>query len=65
MEKGNQNYGNALMLNLSFEDCQLTQLRQSILGADLVVTNHALLLANQELKDSALGHRRLLQVNYI
>lgn len=38
-----------------FGDCYLTRLRQELLGADLVVTNHALLLANQGLQDNALG----------
>jgi ATP-dependent DNA helicase DinG len=38
-----------------FGECHLTRLRQELLDADLVVTNHALLLANQGLPDSALS----------
>jgi ATP-dependent DNA helicase DinG len=38
-----------------FEDCFLTKLRQEILEADLVVVNHALLLADRVLRESAFG----------
>jgi ATP-dependent DNA helicase DinG len=38
-----------------FEDCFLTRLRQEILAADLVVANHALLLADRVLRESAFG----------
>ena len=38
-----------------FEDCYLTRLRQEILEADLVVANHALLLADRVLRESAFG----------
>jgi ATP-dependent DNA helicase DinG len=38
-----------------FEDCFLTRLRQEILEADLVVANHALLLADRVLRESAFG----------
>jgi len=38
-----------------FEDCFLTRLRQGILEADLVVANHALLLADRVLRESAFG----------
>jgi len=38
-----------------FEDCHLTKLRQEILEADLVVANHALLLADRVLRESAFG----------
>jgi len=38
-----------------YEDCHLTVLRQEILGADLVVANHALLLADRVLRESAFG----------
>jgi ATP-dependent DNA helicase DinG len=38
-----------------FEDCHLTRLRQEILEADLVVANHALLLADRVLRESAFG----------
>jgi ATP-dependent DNA helicase DinG len=38
-----------------FENCFLTRLRQQILEADLVVANHALLLADRVLRESAFG----------
>ena len=38
-----------------FEACFLTRLRQEILEADLVVANHALLLADRVLRESAFG----------
>jgi len=38
-----------------YEDCHLTALRQEILEADLVVANHALLLADRVLRESAFG----------
>jgi ATP-dependent DNA helicase DinG len=38
-----------------FEDCFLTRLRQEVLAADLVVANHALLLADRVLRESAFG----------
>jgi ATP-dependent DNA helicase DinG len=38
-----------------FEDCFLTQLRQEITKADLVIVNHALLLADRVLRESAFG----------
>jgi ATP-dependent DNA helicase DinG len=38
-----------------FEECHLTRLRQEILGADIVVANHALLLADRVLRESAFG----------
>ena len=38
-----------------FEQCYLTRLRQEILEADLVVANHALLLADRVLRESAFG----------
>jgi len=38
-----------------FEDCFLTRLRQEIAAADLVVVNHALLLADRVLRESAFG----------
>ncbi len=38
-----------------FEDCFLTKLRQEILTADLVIVNHALLLADRVLRESAFG----------
>jgi ATP-dependent DNA helicase DinG len=38
-----------------FEDCFLTQLRQQITQADLVIVNHALLLADRVLRESAFG----------
>jgi ATP-dependent DNA helicase DinG len=38
-----------------YEDCFLTGLRQEILEADLVVANHALLLADRVLRESAFG----------
>jgi ATP-dependent DNA helicase DinG len=38
-----------------FESCHLTRLRQEILEADLVVANHALLLADRVLRESAFG----------
>jgi ATP-dependent DNA helicase DinG len=38
-----------------FENCFLTRLRQEILAADLVVANHALLLADRVLRESAFG----------
>jgi ATP-dependent DNA helicase DinG len=38
-----------------YEDCFLTRLRQEILEADLVVANHALLLADRVLRESAFG----------
>ncbi len=38
-----------------YEDCHLTVLRQEILEADLVVANHALLLADRVLRESAFG----------
>jgi len=38
-----------------YEDCHLTVLRQEILEADLVVVNHALLLADRVLRESAFG----------
>lgn len=38
-----------------FEDCFLTKLRQEVLQADLVVVNHALLLADRVLRESAFG----------
>jgi ATP-dependent DNA helicase DinG len=38
-----------------FESCFLTRLRQEILEADLVVANHALLLADRVLRESAFG----------
>ncbi len=38
-----------------FEDCFLTKLRQEILAADLVIVNHALLLADRVLRESAFG----------
>jgi len=38
-----------------FEDCFLTKLRQEITQADLVIVNHALLLADRVLRESAFG----------
>ncbi len=38
-----------------YEDCFLTKLRQDVLQADLVVVNHALLLADRVLRESAFG----------
>jgi ATP-dependent DNA helicase DinG len=38
-----------------YEDCFLTKLRQEVLQADLVVVNHALLLADRVLRESAFG----------
>ena len=38
-----------------YEDCHLTKLRLTILEADLVVANHALLLADRVLRESAFG----------
>jgi ATP-dependent DNA helicase DinG len=38
-----------------FEECHLTRLRQEILEADIVVANHALLLADRVLRESAFG----------
>jgi ATP-dependent DNA helicase DinG len=38
-----------------FQDCFLTQLRQEITKADLVIVNHALLLADRVLRESAFG----------
>ncbi len=38
-----------------FEDCHLTVLRQEIATADLVIVNHALLLADRVLRESAFG----------
>jgi len=38
-----------------YEDCHLTKLRLEILEADLVVANHALLLADRVLRESAFG----------
>jgi len=38
-----------------FADCHLTLLRQEIAQADLVVANHALLLADRVLRESAFG----------
>jgi ATP-dependent DNA helicase DinG len=38
-----------------FEDCFLTKLRQEITKADLVIVNHALLLADRVLRESAFG----------
>ena len=38
-----------------FEDCHLTILRQEIAAADLVIVNHALLLADRVLRESAFG----------
>ncbi len=38
-----------------FEDCHLTLLRQEIGEADLVIVNHALLLADRVLRESAFG----------
>jgi len=38
-----------------YETCFLTQLRQQILEADLVIANHALLLADRVLRESAFG----------
>ncbi len=38
-----------------FEDCHLTQLKAEIAEADLVIANHALLLADRILRESAFG----------
>lgn len=38
-----------------YEDCFLTRLRQEVAGADLVIVNHALLLADRVLRESAFG----------
>jgi ATP-dependent DNA helicase DinG len=38
-----------------FEDCFLTKLRQEVTTADLVIVNHALLLADRVLRESAFG----------
>ena len=38
-----------------YEECHLTKLRLEILEADLVVANHALLLADRVLRESAFG----------
>ena len=40
----------------SFHNCYLTKLRNQILKADLVIANHALLLANQGLQNSDFGN---------
>jgi ATP-dependent DNA helicase DinG len=40
----------------SFHNCYLTKLRNQILKADLVIANHALLLANQRLQNSDFGN---------
>ena len=38
-----------------FEDCHLTTLRQEVGAADIVIVNHALLLADRVLRESAFG----------
>ena len=38
-----------------YEDCHLTRLRQEVAEADLVIVNHALLLADRVLRESAFG----------
>ncbi|HJU83797.1 MAG TPA: ATP-dependent DNA helicase [Holophagaceae bacterium] len=38
-----------------YEDCFLTKLRQEVMEADLVIVNHALLLADRVLRESAFG----------
>ncbi len=38
-----------------YEDCYLTKLRQAVAGADLIIVNHALLLADRVLRESAFG----------
>lgn len=38
-----------------YEDCFLTRLRQKVAEADLVIANHALLLADRVLRESAFG----------
>lgn len=38
-----------------YEDCFLTKLRQEVAEADLIIVNHALLLADRVLRESAFG----------
>jgi len=38
-----------------YEQCHLTKLRQEVLEADLVIANHALLLADRVLRESSFG----------
>ena len=38
-----------------YEDCYLTKLRQRVAEADLIIVNHALLLADRVLRESAFG----------
>ncbi len=38
-----------------FEDCHLTRLRQEVAEADLIIVNHALLMADRVLRESAFG----------
>ncbi|HJW09413.1 MAG TPA: ATP-dependent DNA helicase, partial [Holophagaceae bacterium] len=38
-----------------YDDCFLTKLRQEVMEADLVIVNHALLLADRVLRESAFG----------
>ena len=38
-----------------YEDCYLTRLRQAVAEADLIIVNHALLLADRVLRESAFG----------